>query len=371
MGRMRMGGRLLAGALLAGAVALILVAVGVGSTTPLAPTSNGITPLSYEGNIAECTEGWLNPAISPDIDHVFGLEVEKGNLAQYGGTFDKTNTSHTHGDDNPLRATITNPRVSGGRAMFDWSANMPVDFVVVKASTTSLVYDYRNYDWGGHPATGPWGDTNLASPKDSISHVLFCTLKKLRVEKTAAARYTRTYQWTINKQVKAGGSAFGKSAALSLLTGDSGAATWQIVADQTGSTDGDASVAGSITILDASPFDVSGVADESLSNVTFGGACTNKAGTTDQANFSVLKGKTIACSYSAPTTKSAGTLTNTVIGRSDEPRLDAVDDREGELLVRQSDGRGQQDRALVGLERPVEERHHRRRHLVLRHLVHV
>ena len=70
---------------------------------------------------------------------------------------------------------------------------------------------------------------------------------------------------------EAGGSAFGKSAALSLLTGDSGPATWQIVADQTGSTDSDASVAGAITILDASPFDVSGVADESLSNVTFGG----------------------------------------------------------------------------------------------------
>ena len=77
--------------------------------------------------------------------------------------------------------------------MFDWSANMPVDFVVVKASTTSLVYDYRNYDWGGHPATGPWGDTEPCEPQGLDLHVLFCTLKKLRVEKTAAASYKRTY----------------------------------------------------------------------------------------------------------------------------------------------------------------------------------
>src|SRR5262245_28574792 len=302
------GRRLLAGALVASALALALVAVGMGGTTPPPPTADGITPLLYtggNGNITECTEAQLNPAVDPDVQNVFGLTVARGGVGSYAGTWDKTNTAHTHGDDNPLRVTISNTRVSGGRAWFDWSANMPVDFVIVKSGSTasgggSLVYDYRNYGWNGHPATRAWADVNLWSPNDSFSHMLFCTLKQLRVEKTASASFKRTYQWTISKQVKTDG-AFGKSASLGLLTGDSGTATWQIAVDQTGVTDGDAAVSGAITVLDSSPFDVSGVLDESLSNVTFTGSCAPKPSTTDQATFSVAKGQTITCGYSAPT----------------------------------------------------------------------
>ena len=195
--------------------------------------------------------------------------------------------------------TITNAQVSGGVATFDWSANMPVDFVYVKAGTTATVYDYRSYGWGGHPATGPWSDTGLVSPKDSISHVLFCTIKKLRVEKTAVASFTREHRWTITKKVKTSGS-FGDSAALAVEAGASGSADWQIAVDETGTVDTNVKVAGVITVLDSSPYDASGVLDESLANVTFAGSCSPKNGETDKATFSVAKGQTITCSYSAP-----------------------------------------------------------------------
>src|SRR5262249_16110467 len=325
MGGKKMGRRLLAGGLVVGALALASVAVGLGGTTTPPPTADGITPSLYQGgngNITECTEAELNPAVSPDIHNVFGLTVARGGGNSYAGTWDKTNTAHTHGDDNPLRVTVSNTRVSDGRAWFDWSANMPVDFVIVKSGSTasgggSLVYDYRNYGWGGHPATGPWADANLWSPNDSFSHMLFCTLKKLRVEKTANATFGRAYQWTISKQVKTGAGAFGNSASLSLLTGDSGSATWQIAVDQTGVTDTDPAVSGAIKILDSSPFDVTGVVDESLSNVAFTGSCTAKPNTNDQATFSVAKGQTITCGYSAPTVKQDGT--NTVLADPTSP----------------------------------------------------
>src|SRR5580765_5980610 len=113
MGTLRMGWRLLAAVLAAGAAALVAVAVGA-ATSPPTQTTNGITPSLYQdgnGNIADCTEEELNPAVSPDVQHIFGLKVEKGNVNGYAGTFDKSNTGHTHGDDNPLRVTISNTAV--------------------------------------------------------------------------------------------------------------------------------------------------------------------------------------------------------------------------------------------------------------------
>src|SRR5438046_573438 len=137
MGGMGRGRRLLAGGLVVGALALALAAIGSSGTTPPPPTVDGITPLLYlggNGNIADCTEAELNPAVSPDVQNVFGLNIERGNVGSYAGTWDATNT---HGSDNPLRVTISNTRVSDGRAWFDWSANMPVDFVVVKSGAAS------------------------------------------------------------------------------------------------------------------------------------------------------------------------------------------------------------------------------------------
>ena len=237
-------------------------------------------------------------------DHIFGLKVEHAPVTAYNGTWSKSNADHTHGDDNPLQVTISNAKVVNGVSTFDWSANMPVDYVFVKGgnvdgSPGAVKYDYSSFGWNGHPATGPWGDTGLVYPKDSISHVLFCTVKKLRVEKTATASFAREYAWSIAKKVKTTGADYAGSAPLSLLNGDSGAAHWQIAVTRTGSTDKDFKVDGTITVLNSSPFDVTAIADESLGNVTFGGACTAKSGTTDKANLSVGKGATATCSYSA------------------------------------------------------------------------
>jgi uncharacterized repeat protein (TIGR01451 family) len=295
---------LAAGALGVGLVAVVAFA---GATTSLPPSGNAITPTFITGSsvFADCTTAPTGET------HIFGLGVEKGSVTDYNGAWSKSNTSHTHGDDNPLQVTISNAKVTNGVATFDWSANMPVDYVFVKAGTGANKYDYSAYAWGGHPATGPWGDTGLVSPNNSISHILFCSIKKLRVEKTAVPSFTREYKWTIDKKVKTAGS-FGDSAALSLDVGSTGTADWQISVDQTGSADTNVKVAGVITVLDSSPFDAAGVLDESLSNVTFTGACSPKSGTNDQATFSVGKGKTITCSYSAALAPKADG-TNTVV----------------------------------------------------------
>lgn len=294
-------------ALALGTAAIVIAAVAAYATATPAPavTADGIVPSAVSGSseFADCTTAPTGQ------QHIFGLKVEKsGAVSNYNGTFDKTNTSHTHGSDNPLRVTISDAKVVNGLATFAWSANMPVDYVFVKAGNGANMYDYSAYGWGGHPATGPWADSGLVSPKDSISHVLFCTVKKLRVEKTAVASYVHELQWQIQKRVKTSGD-FATSASLSLLDGGSGPATWQVSADQVGSVDRDFRVAGVITVLDSSPFDASGVLDESLTNVTFSG-CSAVAGTTDKASFSVAKGATITCAYSAPLdSKTDGTNT--------------------------------------------------------------
>lgn len=298
------------------AIGLGAVVAFAGATTPPPPASgNGIAPTSLDG-ISSSTE--CSTALTGQ-DHIFGLKVQKsGALSSYNAAFDNTNALATHGSANPLKVTITNAQASGGgAATFDWSANMPVDFVYVAAGTKVTAYNYSAYTWGGHPATGPWGDTGLVSPSSSISYVLFCSVKKLRIEKTAVPSYTREYTWTIDKKVKTTGS-FGDSAALSLAAGGSGPADWRITVDQTGSKDSNIKLTGVITVLDSSPFDVAGILDESLSDVTFTGSCAKNGTTTDQATFSVAKGKTITCAYSAPLAAIANGV-NTVVADPTTP----------------------------------------------------
>ena len=57
--------------------------------------------------------------------------------------------------------------------MFDWSANMRIDFVFVKVATGAHKYDYSSYPW----VTNQWNDQGLVSAKDSISHILFCQVQ--------------------------------------------------------------------------------------------------------------------------------------------------------------------------------------------------
>ena len=145
-----------AGTLCALAVVGVVALAGsivAGATGSLPSTGNGIAPTSMDGSsiFAECSTALTGES------HIFGLKAEKsGALATYNATYDKTNSAHSHGSDNPLSVTIRNAQVSGAVATFDWSANMPVDFVYVKAGAKATVYDYRAYGWGGRPASGPW-----------------------------------------------------------------------------------------------------------------------------------------------------------------------------------------------------------------------
>ena len=348
------------------AVGLGAVVAFAGATTPPPKSGNDITPTFAEGSsvYADCT------TVPTGQEHIFGLKVGKtGDVSNYNGTFDQSSASATHGSSNPLRVTISNAKVTNGVATFDWSANMPVDYVFVKAGNGANKYDYSAFTWGDHPATGPWGDTGLVSPKDSISHLLFCTVKKLRVEKTVVPSYTREYTWTIDKKVKTTGS-FGESAALSLAAGGSGPADWRITVDQTGSKDSNIKLTGVITVLDSSPFDVTGVLDESLSNVTFSGSCAKNGSTTDQATFSVAKGKTITCPYSAPVATTADGV-NTVVADPTTPNWMASTTASKAYSLRRSYQRAQQDRELAGHERQGQGRDHRRRHDRLRDHEHV
>src|SRR4051812_3922154 len=109
-----------------GLVAMAVMTVGggaggafAGATPPLPPPGDGIVPAFVPGSntFAGCE-------VAPTgQDHIFGLKVQNDAVTSYNGTWGKTNTDHTHGDDNPLQVTISNASVVNGVSSFDWSAN--------------------------------------------------------------------------------------------------------------------------------------------------------------------------------------------------------------------------------------------------------
>ncbi len=161
--------------------------------------------------------------------------------------------------DGVLSVTVDKPSTEGGTNSFDWSANIPVEGVIVKDGNDGAnVYDY--------PTPGSMGDTYLTTPNDGdkgISHISFCYIPfvpdgELLVSKTAFGEWDRDVEWKLEKSVDK-----------DTHTGEAGdefSSTWTVTATKTDSGPYDFIVYGEITITNKTnmqvTFDVVDVLDD-------------------------------------------------------------------------------------------------------------
>ncbi|TNE49854.1 MAG: hypothetical protein EP344_17710, partial [Bacteroidetes bacterium] len=145
--------------------------------------------------------------------------------------------------------TITVSSASCGQVV-SWSVpdNIVIDHVIVKGGPNANDYDYT----GVNPR--PTSDGNLHAPLSpgsngcyaGLSHLDFCYHYRLSVSKTATAKFTRTYDWTIDKSCDG-------PATLTLSEGQSYNYPFSWTASVSGFTDSDWKVDGTITIANNTP----------------------------------------------------------------------------------------------------------------------
>jgi hypothetical protein len=166
----------------------------------------------------------------------------------------------------------------------EWSSNLGIDAVILKASTQANVYAYDGEATEDAGLRTPYR-THKKRGKQyyGISHVTFCWDRELTVSKTADVEFTREYLWTIDKTVS--------PELHDLFDGDSADSTWNIEVAQTGSVDRDFSVTGIINV--SNPWTAAAnnveITDALASAVV---DCGTFAGT-------LSTGNSVECSYSA------------------------------------------------------------------------
>lgn len=290
--------RLLAALAALGAITAVAVSIATG-TDQLPVTTGAQVQATRAADVRSCQ-------VVTGNDHVMDMALEFGDaVTPYLGTFTATSpgVSASHGT-NDVREITTAGGVSSGRVVFGWKANLPVDVVFVTSpkddgTSETWRYTYTQHAWNGHPATGPFEDDGLAAPGATISRLLFCTVKKVRVEVSASASFTRAYTWKVENAVVARGGAaeddpgFAKDATLALETGAQGDATWRVTTTRTGQHDTGFAVAGEVTVLNASPFVVD--LDPSLTGVpgaSLAGVCAKQV-------QGLQRGASLTCPFSA------------------------------------------------------------------------
>ncbi len=284
-------------ALVAGIGATAAIAVGLATGGDALPGTSGAgvpaTPTGYQDDCVASlgTERVMGLAVQPPAD-ADGIRPFLGTWA-----YDTPGATSTHGASDPRRITVPSVSVQDGKARFDWQANLPVDLVIVTSGKDTWSYDYRTYDWGGHPATGPFGDTGVVAPDAFITSIAFCTLEKVRVELSAATAFTRAYDWKVVNAVAPSATPaetdFAKDVTLALATGGAGTATWKVVATRTGQHDEGFEVSGTVTVLDASSSDANLAAElTGLPTAVFTAPCAG-------GSFPLAHGTAITCPYTA------------------------------------------------------------------------
>lgn len=200
--------------------------------------------------------------------------------------------------------TITLVNTDCGEVL-SWSASggLVIDAIIVKGGDAYNVYDYAG--------TGYDSDGNLHSPVNTsgkyadVSHFDYCYHYELTVSKTATGTYTRSYDWDISKECLGGSS-------INLAVGATANYPFKWTATNTGYSDSDIKVVGTITIENNTPFSttVTSIADV-LSDGT--GASVSGCPTP----FVLAAGASKDCSYEAsPDDVSAGVNTVTVTTNS-------------------------------------------------------
>jgi hypothetical protein len=148
---------------------------------------------------------------------------------------------------------------NGQSQYIDFSATVPIDYVIVKGGND---YNVFHYD----PAT--MADTHLYAPDNGsgepagVSHVAYCFLPKPTGSKTADATWKRYTDWTIEKTVT--------PETITMFDGDSHDVDYTVTATPT--TRGVYRIAGTITVRD--PYDYGWSAAAVVDTMKFNGNAT-------------------------------------------------------------------------------------------------
>jgi len=195
---------------------------------------------------------------------------------------------------------------------FNWSSTLGIDAVVVKAGNGGNVYTYSPESMGDTNLHSPYSGTGEGAPGTirDVSHVTFCYDYEVDVSKTANTSYTRTYEWDITK---------GPDSEYWMFAGGSTTHGYTVELDQTGFTDSDWAVEGTITIENNTPFaaTLTGVVD-SISDF---GPVSVACGVSFP--YELAAGGTLACSYGtalpdgASRTNTATVTTAGIVGGND------------------------------------------------------
>jgi hypothetical protein len=184
--------------------------------------------------------------------------------------------------------------------IINWSVTGPIqiDYVYMKGGP-----DYNEYNYTGMNPR-PTSDGNLYCPDNSsgnypnVSHLNFVWSYRLTISKTANAQFTRTYDWTIEKNAD--------HTELVLSEGQIHTVYYSVVVDAD-YTDSDWKVCGTITIQNNSPYTAT---ITSITDMLTGGIAV----TLDCPvilPYELAAGATLQCTYSQ-SVPSAASGTNTV-----------------------------------------------------------
>ncbi|MCZ7544384.1 MAG: hypothetical protein M5R40_13020 [Anaerolineae bacterium] len=211
-------------------VFVLVALLALGAMTAMADVPS-VEPIYEPGN-PSCTDLGYDFGFKPQV-----YNVNKGQWEDFDGgastfTFpDGVNTVWIGSDGTHVQ----------------WTSSLGIDAVIVKGGPNANVYVYD-------PPAESFGDFMLHSPVNprngkiyGLSHVDFCYDYEVTVSKTAETAFTRTFDWTINKEVT--------PAHWKLFPGDSGTSQYTVSVTKTGFTDSDWAVTGAITIENRTPYD--------------------------------------------------------------------------------------------------------------------
>lgn len=186
---------------------------------------------------------------------------------------------------------------SNGTGLSSWSSTIGMDAVIVKGGPAANVYTY---------SPESMSDTNLVTPTNpnnnqpyGLSHVVFCYDYEVKVAKTAAATYTRSWSWTIDKSADA--------SSLLLANGEVYPVGYTVTVGAT-HADSNYGASGTINVTNPDPFNSATIT--SISDQISGLLGTTPVICPVSLPYMLASGATMTCTYTQ-TLADATTRTNT------------------------------------------------------------
>ena len=255
------------GAVIAALFATLMLAPSALAQDPGAPSGDGIQPTYVAGN-PDCG----------DIGLGYGFKVEGAPTGVFSFAGGGVLTGGAPSDPNN---SVT---ISSDGTLFDWTATLGIDAVIVKGGPNADAYVYNPEDTG---------DTALHAPVNpgsgnyyAISHIEFCYDYELDVSKTAETTYTRDWDWLIAKSNDAPDPVV-------LSPGQSYLVNYEVTATENGYTDSDWAVSGEITV--DNPHPAATATGVSVSDEISGVGPVSVECPSDE----IAPGGTLTCSYSS------------------------------------------------------------------------